>query len=101
MNKALHITATFDKPGFLKDLVEKLAQRHREYKDPAIRLPKGFRNLNVSSTEAFASGDVKLAYHKKRQPNHSINIPFTTSFLFTCRKSRNGSCKVVWSNSLS
>lgn len=88
-NKTLHITASFDKPAFIEDLVERLAERRIE------------TGLGLSSTEAYVGGDVSLVYATDENPEARINMPFITCFLFTCRKAKDGSYKLAWSMSLS
>ena len=89
MNNTLHITAAFDKPDFLEDLVEKLADG------------KADAGYGTSSTEAYVSGDVSLSYAIPGGKQARINMPFITCFLFTCTKAKTQGCKLAWSISLS
>ena len=101
MNKSLHISASFDKPDFLEDLVEKLAQRRNETGYGKAKTPKGLEALEISSTEAYVSGDMALTYTTDNNTEDRINMPFITCFLFTCKKGKDGLYKVAWSTSLS
>ena len=101
MNKSLHISASFDKPDFLENLVEKLAQRRNETGYGKAKVPPSLEALEISSTEAYVSGDIALSYTSDAGNEDRINMPFITCFLFTCKKSKDGLYKVAWSASLS
>ena len=89
MKKTLHITAAFDKPDFVEDFVEKLADGKTD------------NGYGTSSTEAYVSGDVSLNYTDQNNKPARINMPFITCFLFTCTKSKHRNCKLECSISLS
>ncbi len=101
MNNNLHITASFDQPDFLEDLVEKLAYRRNETGYGEAKVPQGWEALEISSTEAYVSGDIQLSYAIDEYQEDHINMPFITCFLFTCKKTKDGLYKVAWSTSLS
>jgi hypothetical protein len=101
MKQDLHISAAFDQPDFLEHLVEKLAYRRNESGYGSAEVPAGWEALEISSTEAYASGDVKLSFHTEQNREEHINMPFITCFLFTCKKGKEGDYKLAWSNSLS
>lgn len=101
MKKSLHISASFDQPEFLEDLVEKLAWKHNEIGYGKAEVPKGYEALETSSIEAYVSGDVKLSFNKTRKRDDDINMPFITCFMFTCKKAKDGQYKLAWSTSLS
>jgi hypothetical protein len=96
MKKSINISTTFDQPDLLEDLVEKLAYRHYDIGYGRERMPKNFEALETSSAETYATGTVAF-----NDNDENINMPFITSFLFTCIKGRNGQYKLTWSCSLS
>ena len=96
MKKALHIAAIIDHPGFLEDIVEKLALRHT-YGYNNQKLP--FRNsdiLETSSTQTYVSGTMVIDYEGQH-----INMPFITNFLFTCVKRSEDTYSLEWGISMS
>jgi hypothetical protein len=98
MKKHLHITASFDQPEFLQNLVEKLAYRRYETGYGNVKMPRGLRALETSSTETYVSGTVGLNTENEEE---QINMPFITCFLFTCIKGKNEPYQMNWSTSLS
>ena len=96
MDKSLHITTTLDEPKLLENLVEKLAYRHCDLGYAKEKMPDNREALETSSTETYVSGTVALD-----DSGELVNMPFITSFLFTCLKSKNGLYKLTWSSSLS
>ena len=96
MKKSLHIKAIIDHPGFLEDIVEKLAYRHYEKLSSTSKMPFNRETLETSSTETYVSGTMAI-----EDGNEEFNMPFVTRFLFTCTKIKGGEYKFAWSNSLS
>ena len=96
MNNTLHITATLDQPGFLEDLVEKLAYRRYDIGYSHEAMPQNWEAMEASSTETYVSGTVAI-----EEKDELINMPFITCFLFTCTKVKDRSYKLAWSASLS
>jgi hypothetical protein len=96
MKKNLHITATIDQPGFLEDMVEKLASRHNDLGDNKQQMPGNSEALETSSTETYVSGTVAID-----DAGQQINMPFITNFLFTCIKGNDDSYKLEWGSSMS
>ena len=95
MKKSLHITAIIDHPGFLEDIVEKLALRHTF----SYNNSKNNNNLDLvetSSTETYVSGTMVI----EDQDEH-INMPFITPFLFTCVKQSEDTYSLEWALSMS
>jgi hypothetical protein len=83
MKKLLYIQACIDHPELLAHMVEQLASRKNiDGVDHAML--KSWIIMQTSSTEAFASGTVDI-----KNKEDIVHNPFTTSFLFTCRKSAN------------
>ncbi len=96
MKKSLHITATIDQPGFLEDMVEKLAYRHYDLGYGKQKMPGDREALETSSTESYISGTMAMD-----DSGEHINMPFTTRFVFTCIKGKDSVYKLGWSSSLS
>ncbi|HEY5969651.1 MAG TPA: hypothetical protein VIU35_16840 [Chitinophagaceae bacterium] len=94
MKKTLRIKATIDEEAFLEDMVEKLALRHNY---TAIDNKSGVNDtLETSSTETYVSGTMAIETR-----NTQINMPFITSFLFTCIKESKDTYSLEWGVSLS
>ena len=93
MKKTLHIKTTIDEEAFLEDMVEKLALNHNHKK----RSIPGINDvLETSSNETYVSGTVAIETAAEQ-----INMPFITSFLFTCIKISNDTYSLEWGISLS
>ncbi len=102
MKQALHITAAFDQPEFVQNLVEQLAYRRYDLGFGKEKLPHGWIALETSSTETYVSGTLALdlSGHNKNREEH-IRMPFITNFLFTCIKGEKEPYQLIWSSSLS
>ena len=102
MDNTLLISATLDQPGFLEDLVEKLAYRHYDIGYSKAAVPKNWKAIETSSTETYVSGTLAmdLSVNEKTREDH-IDLPFITSFLFTCIKGEKEPYQLIWSSSLS
>jgi hypothetical protein len=92
MKKTLRIKATIDEEAFLEDMVEKLALRHNY---------TGIKKLSndaleTSSTATYVSGTMAIETR-----NTQINMPFITSFLFTCIKESKDTYSLEWGISMS
>ncbi len=94
MKKKLNVTTALDHPGILERLVEKLAERHIQTGNHKVKLPGEWQAIETSSTETYVSGSVTFE-------EASINMPFITSFVFTCMKVNNDLYTIAWSSSLS
>ena len=93
MKKTLHIKTTIDEEAFLEDMVEKLASRHNDKK----RSVRGISNaIETSSNETYISGTVAI-----ETADEQINMPFVTSFLFTCLKISKDTYSLEWGISMS
>ena len=102
MKQNLQISAAFDEPEFLQNLVEKLAYRRYEFGFSKLGMPKGLKALETSSTEAYVSGTVGIGLPTGDDTNaEKVNMPFITCFLFTCIKGQGDPYKMIWSTSLS
>jgi hypothetical protein len=96
MKKDLHISAAFDQPELVQNLVEKLAYRRYEFGFSKMPMPGGFKALETSSTEAYVSGTMGIDMDN----NEHINMPFITCFIFTCIKGNSEPYQLIWGSSL-
>lgn len=96
MNNSIHIIAVLDEPDLLEFMVERLAYRRTDTGYGSRKVPGNAEALETSSATIYMSGTVAMA-DKKEQ----INMPFITSFLFTCIKGADDIYKLAWSSSLS
>lgn len=97
MKQTLHISAAFDQPEFIQNLVEKLAYRRYELGYSNEKTPHGFKAIETSSTETYVSGTMAINFEDGQEP---INMPFITCFLFTCIKGKTDPYQLIWSSSL-
>ena len=97
MKKHLHISAAFDQPEFVQNLVERLAYRRYELGYGNEKMPGGLKALETSSTETYVSGTLAI----DTDNNEPIRMPFITAFLFTCIKGKTDPYQLIWSSSLS
>jgi hypothetical protein len=96
MKQSLHIVALIDEEAFLEDMVEKLALRHT-YSDPGKKSIAGnIRTVETSSTETYVSGTMAI-----ETQDEQFNLPFVTSFLFTCIKVSKDTYSLEWGISMS
>ncbi len=98
MKKHLHISAAFDEPAFVQNLVERLAYRRYELGYSKQQIPRGLKALETSSTETYVSGTMAIDFEDGQE---HINMPFITCFLFTCIKGKSDPYQLIWSCSLS
>lgn len=96
MKQNLHISASFDQPEFVQNLVERLAYRRYDLGYGNEKVPHGFKALETSSTETYVSGTLFI----DAADNAPINMPFITCFLFTCIKGKTEPYQLIWSSSL-
>lgn len=96
MKKLLHISAAFDQPELVQNLVERLAYRRYELGYGTQLMPRGLKALETSSTETYVSGTIAI----DADNNEIINMPFITCFLFTCIKGKSEPYQLIWSSSL-
>lgn len=102
MKQTLHISASFDKPEFVQNLVERLAYRRYEFGFDKQEMPTGFKALETSGTETYVTGTMALDFPAETETGEErINMPFITSFLFTCIKGKSDPYQLIWSCSLS
>lgn len=96
MKKHLHISAKFDEPAFVQNLVERLAYRRYELGYGNEKVPRGFKAIETSSTETYVSGTLAI----DMVDEEPINMPFITCFIFTCVKGKTEPYQLIWSSSL-
>ncbi len=96
MKKLLTIAAKVDQPQLLENLVEKLAYRHYDIGYGNEKMPTDYQALETSTTDIYLSGTVEM-----NEDREQLNIPYITSFLFTCIKTKDGVYKLAWASSLS
>ena len=102
MKKNLHISATFDQPEFVQNLVERLAYRRYELGFSKEKMPPGFKALETSTTETYVSGTMAIDFPAETESGEErINMPFITCFSFTCIKGKTDPYQLIWSSSLS
>ena len=97
MKRHLHISAFLNEPEFVQNLVERLAYRRNEIGYGNQAMPKGLKAIETSSTETYVSGTMAIDTGN----DETINMPFITSFLFTCIKGKSEPYQLIWSSSLS
>ncbi len=100
MRTQLQITTIVDHPEVLESLVEELAYRRNDTGYGNTPVPLEWQAIDISSTEASVNGKTVLNEVSGDEQDR-INMPFTTCFLFTCTKAKNGIYKIEWSLSLS
>lgn len=102
MKQTLHISAAFDQPEFVQNLVERLAYRRYELGYGNEKMPPGFKALETSGTETYVTGTLALDFPANTESGEErINMPFITCFLFTCIKGKSDPYQLIWSSSLS
>jgi hypothetical protein len=97
MKQDLHISASLDDAAMVQNLVERLAYRHYDIGYGKERMPKGWKALETSSTEAYVTGTLGI----DAVNNDHINMPFISCFNFTCIKGPGDPYQLIWSSSLS
>jgi hypothetical protein len=101
MKQTLHISAAFDQPEFVQNLVERLAYRRYELGYGNEKMPLGFKALETSSTETYVSGTMAIDFPTDTETGEErINMPFITCFLFTCIKGKTDPYQLIWSSSM-
>lgn len=96
MKTHLHISAAFDQPELVQNLVERLAYRHYDIGYGNEKMPKGLKALETSSTEAYVSGTLSIDTGN----DEIINMPFISCFNFTCIKGKDDPYQLIWGSSL-
>ena len=60
MKQNLHISASFDQPELVQNLVERLAYRRYELGFSKQLMPRGLKAIETSSTETYVSGTMAI-----------------------------------------
>jgi hypothetical protein len=97
MNNSLHISASFDQPQLLENMIEKLAYRRYDTGFGKEKMPQGWLANETSTVEAYVSGTIDW----EQSPSEKFRIPFISSFLFTCTRAKKDPYMLKWSISLS
>ena len=96
-NPALEVNVTIQEERLLKNLVEQLSNRFYDMGYSLEKVPIGWNAIETSSIESYVNGDVNISTE-----TGIINMPFTSSFLFTCcTKGKRNDYDLTWSSSLS
>ncbi len=96
MKKNLHISAAFDEPELVQNLVERLAYRRYEMGFGNEKMPGGLIAIETSSTESYVTGTMAIDFAGSEE---RINMPFITCFMFTCIKGKTEPYQLIWSAS--
>jgi hypothetical protein len=100
MKQNYRISVNLNDQENLKNLVENLASCYTERGYSKVALPGTWKALEISSTQAFVMGSFKV-HTQVENTEMKINMPFLSSFLFTCIKEKCGLFNLEWSVSLS
>jgi hypothetical protein len=100
MKQKISITANLNDLANLKDLVENLASCHTDRGYCKVPVPEKWKALEMSSTQVYVLGSLDV-HTKTNESVKKVNMPFTSSFLFTCIKEKCGLFNLEWSVSLS
>ena len=90
------ISATLEELNLLQILVEKLAECNLDFGYCFKQMQPGWKAIDTSSIEVMVSGGIHLS-----NQDEPIDIPFVTSFMFTCTKKAKEKFDLTWSHSLS
>ena len=101
MNKTLLISTSFDQSDLLENMIKKLVNRKPDYGITGLKMPDGLKAIDSSATEVYVSGTVDFNYLITENREDYIRMPFITSFLFTCIKTKKSKFQLAWSSSLS
>lgn len=94
---AIEVNVTIQEERLLKNLVEQLSNRYYDNNYSLEKVPIGWNAIETSSIESYVNGDVNISTE-----TGIINMPFTSSFLFTCcTKGKRNDYDLTWSSSLS
>ena len=100
MKQNYRISVNLNDQANLKNLVENLASCYTDRGYSKVTLPGTWKAVEISSTQAFVMGSFKV-HTKADNTEMKLNMPFLSSFLFTCIKENSGLFNLEWSVSLS
>lgn len=92
----LTVSASFDNFALLESIIEKLSYRKIESSLPSFPEATGMEAIDTSCIEAYVSGGFLLSENDK-----CACSSFSSCFLFTCVRDKEGGDHLVWSSSLS
>ncbi|MEO6406206.1 MAG: hypothetical protein ABIY51_07015 [Ferruginibacter sp.] len=90
------VDTSVNEPLLMKLIVEELSAKKNYAGMAGLKLDENLVALDSSSHETFVTGNIDFTYS-----NMKISLPFMTSFLFSCSKSRRPFFEMQWSMSLS
>jgi hypothetical protein len=96
MSNNLNTAVIIDEYELLETLVERLASRRHIYGPQTAVANHEIEMLETSSVEAYVSGTLAL-----NDENCSINMPFVSSFMFTCLRRKDDLFRLTWAVSMS
>ena len=99
MNNSLIISASLEEQALLIEIVERLAACRRDTGFSPMTLSSDMAVIGTSSTEAYVSGTIAIASAGDDEP--PVQMPFSSSFLFTCIKEKKSRFQLEWVLSLS
>ncbi|MFL5741565.1 MAG: hypothetical protein ACJ75B_15170 [Flavisolibacter sp.] len=96
MKKNLHISALIDQPELMENMVEKLACKNTDIGYAKASITGEWQAVDTSSVEKYVTGTLEVEFD-----NETVQIPFVSSFIFSCTKDENHPYRLNWSMSLS
>lgn len=90
------IAAALEEAYVLKCIIEEVASIRSDSGYCNEQVQPGWQAMETSSIEAYASG-----YLNFKEKDGVIDMPFDSSFLFTCIKAKNKEYELTWASSLS
>jgi hypothetical protein len=96
MKPLLTIAAKLDQPEFIENLVERLAYTHPDIGYGSCKKTGHWQPVETSTNDIYVGGTVEMI-----MDDEQLNIPYITSFIFTCLKSTDGIYRLEWGCSLS
>jgi hypothetical protein len=95
MKSLLTIITQLHQPEFICNLAERLACIHADMGYGTVKPAGIWQPVETSTNDIYAGGTVEML-----MKDEQLNLPFITSFLFTCVKGKDGMYKLEWASSL-
>jgi hypothetical protein len=92
----LTVSASFDNFELLETIIEKLSYRKVETRLPDFPVATGMEAIDTSCIEAYVSGGFLLS-----ENDQYACSSFSSCFLFTCIRDKEGGDRLAWSSSFS
>jgi hypothetical protein len=89
-------SALFNEPYLIRDLVETLASKRPEMGYSRERVQIGWKAIETSTIEAHVSGQLMIS-----DKSSTIEVSFSSGFIFTCARGKREEYQLAWVNSLS